>query len=911
MSDDDALGWLDEEPAEKPKPKKAPQAPATGRHAAPGTASHRAPAKTPAPPPAPKKPAPAPAAKAPEVEEDFQDALDWLKESAGEAAEEAEGGLDWLGGADGEAPALTHEEEEQDEAGVSIFSTALDDFFEGLETTEEKKAPKPGVPTPTADGDANSTIVTGRRRPRKQRAGVAGDQRVEKVVNTLVRYLTRKEAVRDSQLDTIYRLTVGKLVDPLSAEVIIVYSLDDKRAAHFAHLFYSKALFKNHPGLEDRFTRSLDKLGQTVIPPSSGIIGRAVDGKKSITSLDARADKEFENHLGRLTGYEVRTMLTVPICDGEHSYGAIQIMNKDPQSGEEFFSYQDLKLLEEIAGYLGRLIHISREPSLERSDQEIAGYYARLANAEVFDCSNSELEWDDRLWEVVGVDAIAKFEILPIKKLDSKTLQCVMSNPLDQPRRSSFEAATDLQIGEVLVSTEGQIKHVLDERLKRRKKDATSAEFDTLADELSGKTEKVELKEGEEAEDASPIIKLVNRIIEDAYTRGASDIHIEPYEGRARVRYRVDGDLQERMSLPLKAVPAVVSRIKIMANMDIAERRLPQDGKVKFKRFSKRGLDIDLRVATGPMAFGEKVVMRLLSKGSINLGLDVMGFSEQNLAKYRWGCKQPYGMILNVGPTGSGKTTTLYSGLSEVNAIDVNIQTAEDPIEYPLEGINQMQMQKDIGLTFAAALKCYLRMDPDIILVGEIRDLETAEIAIEASLTGHLLFSTLHTNDAAGTVTRFIEMGIEPFMVSSSLLVVCAQRLLRRVCDKCRKEWTPSEREMRLLSRDPRPIPGPMYIHNDTRKAGPNAKVCQKCSGVGYKGRLGTHEVLTLNDELREMINKEAAPDKIKELAISSGMMTIFQDALYKVKTGVTDLEDVMANVKADERKGAKQDDLD
>ncbi len=878
MSDDDALGWL-EDAATAPPPKKAP----AGK-----------PAK-PAPKAAPKK----------EVEEDFQDALEWLKEGGGGEDVADEGGLDWLGGGDGEgAPALTSEGEDDEEANVSIFSTALDDFFEGLETTtsEEKK--------PT-EADAGQTVVTGRRRPRKQRAGVAGDQRVEKVVNTLVRYLTRKDAVRESQLDTIYRLTVGKLVDPLSAEVIIVYSLDEKRAAHFAHLFYSKALFKNHPGLEDRFTRSLDKLGQTVIPPGAGIVGRACDGRKSITSLDARADRDFENHLGKLTGYEVRTMLTIPICDGELTYGAIQVMNKDPQSGEEFFSYQDLKLLEEVAAYMGRLIHISREPNLERTDQEIAGYYARLANAEVFDCTSPDLEWDDRLWEVVGVDAIAKFEILPLKKLDSKALQVVMANPLDQPRRASFEAATDLQIGEVLVSTEAQIKHVLDERLKRRKKDATAAEFDELTGEIGGDgAEKVEIKDGESEEDSSPIIKLVNRIIEDAYSRGASDIHIEPYEDKARVRYRIDGDLQERMSLPSKAIPAIASRIKIMSNLDIAERRLPQDGKIKFKRFSKRGLDLDLRVATGPMAFGEKVVMRLLAKGSIALGLDAMGFSEQNLAKYRWGCKQPYGMVLNVGPTGSGKTTTLYSGLSEVNTIDVNIQTAEDPIEYPLEGINQMQMQKDIGLTFAAALKCYLRMDPDIILVGEIRDLETAEIGIEASLTGHLLFSTLHTNDAPGTVTRFIEMGIEPFMVSSSLLVVCAQRLLRRVCDKCRKPWTPSERELKLLQRDPRPLPEQMFIHNDARKSG-EKKLCARCNGVGYKGRVGTHEVLTLNDEIRELINKAASAHVLKEAAVRSGMLTIFQDALFKVKGGITDLEDVMANVKADERKDAKQDEFD
>jgi type II secretory ATPase GspE/PulE/Tfp pilus assembly ATPase PilB-like protein len=437
------------------------------------------------------------------------------------------------------------------------------------------------------------------------------------------------------------------------------------------------------------------------------------------------------------------------------------------------------------------------------------------------------------------------------------------------------------------------------------------SEFGNLTAEFGG-GEQVELEDtgtgGGEDEDSAPIIKLVNRIIEDAYSRGASDIHIEPYEGFGRVRYRVDGLLSERMNLPRKAIPNVTARIKIMSDLDISEKRLPQDGKIKFKKFSRKGLDIDLRVATGPMAFGEKTVMRILAKGSISLGLGSMGFSPKNLETYRWACKQPYGMILNVGPTGSGKTTTLYSGLSEVNDVAVNIQTAEDPIEYPLDGINQMQMLKKIGLDFPRALRCYMRMDPDIILVGEIRDLETAECAIEASLTGHLLFSTLHTNDAAGTIARFTEMGIEPFMISSCLLVCCAQRLLRRSCDKCRKPWEPNEREMTILQRCPEPIdPKLLFQAVDNRKS---KKPCQKCGGIGYKGRSGTHEVMSLNDELRAMINKSVSANILKNAAVDCGMRTIFQDALGKIKLGVTDLPDVMSKVKADEVEGTKMDDV-
>jgi len=328
-----------------------------------------------------------------------------------------------------------------------------------------------------------------------------------------------------------------------------------------------------------------------------------------------------------------------------------------------------------------------------------------------------------------------------------------------------------------------------------------------------------------------------------------------------------------------------------MSDLDISERRLPQDGKIKFKRWSRSGIDVDLRIATGPMAFGEKCCLRLLVKGAIALGLDAMGFSPENMKLYRFAAKQPYGMILNVGPTGSGKTTTLYSALTEVSVPEVNVHTAEDPIEYPLFGINQMQMHKDIGLTFASALRCFLRMDPDIILVGEIRDLETAEIAVEAALTGHLLFSTLHTNDAAGTIVRFIEMGIEPFMVSSSILLVCAQRLCRRICKHCREEVAPTQEDLNFLRADARPI-DEFYRHNP--------KGCVRCNRAGYKGRCGVHEVLTLNDDIRSLVNKSASSDLVKSAARKNGMMTMYQDGLWKVKSGTTDLEELFANIKQD-----------
>ncbi len=392
-------------------------------------------------------------------------------------------------------------------------------------------------------------------------------------------------------------------------------------------------------------------------------------------------------------------------------------------------------------------------------------------------------------------------------------------------------------------------------------------------------------------EDSAPIVQLANRIIEDAYYAGTSDIHVEPWEKEIVVRYRIDGVCHEKLRLPHRVGPALVARLKIMCNLDIAERRLPQDGRIVFKQFTKKGIDIDLRVSTAPLNYGEGVVMRILDKQKSTLPLPALGFSEENLAKYRECIRQPYGMILHCGPTGSGKSMTLYSALGEINAPDIVIRTAEDPIEYTLAGINQMQMHRQIGLTFASALRAYLRQDPDIILVGEIRDKETANIAVEAALTGHLLISTLHTNDAPSTIARLTDMGIEPFMISSSLLCVCAQRLMRRVCKQCKVQHTPEGREKEILERA-LGWSGPIF------KANP--KGCPKCGGSGYKGRLGIHELMVSNSELIEGINKGMEAAELKKIAMRGGMKTLHQDSMLKVKEGLTTLEESLATVPPD-----------
>ena len=392
-------------------------------------------------------------------------------------------------------------------------------------------------------------------------------------------------------------------------------------------------------------------------------------------------------------------------------------------------------------------------------------------------------------------------------------------------------------------------------------------------------------------EESAPIVQLSNRIVEDAYYLGASDIHIEPWEKEVIVRYRVDGVCQEKLRLPSKVGPALIARLKIMCNLDIAERRLPQDGRIIFKHYTKKGIDIDLRVSTAPLNHGEGVVMRILDKQKSTLPLTALGFSEDNLAKYRECIRQPYGMILHCGPTGSGKSMTLYSALGEINAPDIVIRTAEDPIEYTLAGINQMQMHRQIGLTFATALRSFLRQDPDIILVGEIRDRETADISVEAALTGHLLISTLHTNDAPSTIARLTDMGIEPFMISSSLLCVCAQRLMRRVCKQCKVAHTAEGREREILERS---IGWSGVIY----KASPRG--CPKCNSTGYKGRVGIHELMVTNNELIDGINKGMEAAELKKIAMRSGMKTLHQDSMLKVKEGLSTMEEAIATVPPD-----------
>jgi type IV pilus assembly protein PilB len=508
---------------------------------------------------------------------------------------------------------------------------------------------------------------------------------------------------------------------------------------------------------------------------------------------------------------------------------------------------------------------------------------ARALNLAPFNVARAKIT--PKTFERIPQDFCEQNLVLPVGQV-GELLLVAFANPFEVTLTTKIQEMT----GKTVVRMLGREKDLRD-KFNKGKEHAVG--FEDVVNKIGAEfgEHEPEIKDDDVSEESGPIIQLANHIIEDAFFAGASDIHIEPQEKEIIVRTRIDGVCHEKLRLPKKVGPALVARLKIMCNLDISERRLPQDGRIVFKQYTRKSIDLDLRVSTAPLNHGEGVVMRILDKQKTTLPLPALGFSEENLAKYRDCIRQSYGMILHCGPTGSGKSMTLYSALNEVNTPDVVIRTAEDPIEYTLPGLNQMQMHRQIGLTFASALRSFLRQDPDIILVGEIRDKETAGIAVEAALTGHLLISTLHTNDAPTTIARLTEMGIEPFMVSSSLICVCAQRLMRRVCKQCRVPYHPEGREKEILEKGLR-WSGQIFKHNP--------KGCPKCGGSGYKGRVGIHELMLTNEELVAGINKQLEAAELKKIAMRGGMKTLHQDSLLKVKEGVSTLEEAIATVPPD-----------
>jgi len=498
----------------------------------------------------------------------------------------------------------------------------------------------------------------------------------------------------------------------------------------------------------------------------------------------------------------------------------------------------------------------------------------------------------DSIFNLIPVQFVQKYQIIPLKLMTS-TLTIAMSDPTNLAAINEIKFVTGYGV-RVVLARASEIKKILDERF------GSVTAYDDVLKKLGDsdmeviREEEVNLQELQQATNDAPVVTLVNAILGDAAKRRASDIHIEPYEKIFRVRFRVDGILHEIMAPPPKLKAPLVSRIKIMADLDIAERRLTQDGRIKLKMGAQ---ELDIRVSVLPTMFGEKIVMRLLDKANLQLDMTKLGFEEKDLKGFKVALHKPYGMLLITGPTGSGKSTTLYSGLSELNDPGVNISTAEDPVEYNLVGINQVQVKDEIGLTFASALRSFLRQDPDIIMVGEVRDLETAQIAVKAALTGHLVLSTLHTNDAPSTIDRLINMGVEQFLIVSSINLIAAQRLVRQICQSCKEQIEVPSDVLANVGVDPAEVAAGFPTFQ--------GKGCAECNQTGYKGRLAIYEVMIMNDDIKEAIIRGMSGIDLKREAVKSGMSTLRMSAIKKVREGMTTVEETVRVTDSDEGYGS------
>jgi type IV pilus assembly protein PilB len=544
-------------------------------------------------------------------------------------------------------------------------------------------------------------------------------------------------------------------------------------------------------------------------------------------------------------------------------------------------------------------------------------YGVPSVNLELFDI-------DDSVIRLIPQEVAQKYFVLPLSRVGA-TLTLAMVDPTNVFAMDDIKFMTGLNIEPVVVS-EASVQEAITKYYQISREIELAAEAEVVVEGMNGKgyngngnghnsitnadlvslgtfdfnpsdeaadnleviedNEEIDLSSLARMSEDAPVVRLVNVLMVDALRRGASDIHIEPYEKELRIRFRIDGVLYDVMHPPLKMRDALISRLKIMSKLDISEKRLPQDGRIKIKvKVEARSRELDFRVSTLPTLFGEKVVLRLLDKENLMLDMTKLGFEPESLVKFQRNISRPYGMVLVTGPTGSGKTNTLYSALQSLNTTETNIMTAEDPVEFNLAGINQVQMKEQIGLNFAAALRSFLRQDPNIILVGEVRDFETAEIAIKAALTGHLVLSTLHTNDAPSTISRLMNMGIEPFLVATSVNLIQAQRLIRRICKDCK-----TEHQM---------PPEAMLEIGFTKEEAHQMKTykgrgCQTCNNTGYKGRVGLYEVMEVTDEIRELILIGASALELRKKAIDDGMITLRESGLYKIRNGITTIEEVV-----------------
>ncbi len=522
------------------------------------------------------------------------------------------------------------------------------------------------------------------------------------------------------------------------------------------------------------------------------------------------------------------------------------------------------------------------------SDEEVTSFLSRQYGIPAVNLDHFEISED--VIKRIPVDVAQRYSIIPLSRTGS-TLTVAIADPTNIYALDDLKFITNLNI-EPVVASEYSIRKAIEKyyeteaAMELRKVMEDLAEIDEEELEVIEDDDELDIESLEASSVEAPVVRLVNSILTDAVRRGASDIHVEPYEKELRIRFRIDGILHEIMKPPLKMRDAICSRIKIMSKLDIAEKRLPQDGRIKLKmKIESKRKELDFRVSVLPTLFGEKIVMRILDSDMLMLDMTKLGFEPESLENFQMEVTKPYGMVLVTGPTGSGKTNTLYSSISLLNKPETNIMTAEDPVEFNLRGINQVNVREEIGLTFAAALRSFLRQDPNIVLVGEIRDFETAEIAIKAALTGHLVLSTLHTNDAPSTISRLMNMGIEPFLVATSVNLICAQRLVRRVCTQCKEEVKIPKKTLLRIG----------YNEDEIDKVNVSkGSGCDRCSGTGYKGRVGLYEVMQITDEMRELILSGATAMDLRRQATKDGMITLRRSGLIKIMNGQTSIEEVL-----------------
>jgi type IV pilus assembly protein PilB len=510
-------------------------------------------------------------------------------------------------------------------------------------------------------------------------------------------------------------------------------------------------------------------------------------------------------------------------------------------------------------------------------DSDLVSFLSKEFGAATVNLLENEIP--ESVIKLIPPDLAIKLQVIPFKR-QGNTMYLAVSDPTRVEALDDIKFLTGLNI-EIVVASENEIASALSKYYNASSILAENKDYlNSIAIEETN--EELDISELQRSSSEQPIIRFVNKVLLDAVKMNASDIHIEPYESIVRIRYRMDGKLIEQMKVPGQLKNPIISRLKIMSQMDIAERRLPQDGRIKARM---EGKEVDMRVSCLPTLFGEKIVIRVLDKSNLQLDMKKLGFSEQQLKDFKTAIHRPYGMILVTGPTGSGKTTTLYSALSDVNKPDVNISTAEDPVEYNIQGINQVLVNEEIGLTFASALRSFLRQDPDIIMVGEIRDLETAEIAIKAALTGHLVFSTIHTNNASSTISRLINMKVEAFLVASSLNLVIAQRLIRKLCNECKEPYYADTNILMKFG----------FINSElSGKRFYKAKGCPSCNKTGYKGRIAIYEVLNVGEDIKNKIYENANEFEIQKTAVSGGMKPLKESAKEKFLDGITSLDEII-----------------